>query len=308
VASTVPANGDVNPYGVALVPATIGRLEQGHILVSNFNNHLNQQGTGTTIVDVSPTGAVSLFAEINPAKLPGPCPGGVGLTTALVVLQAGWVIVGSLPTTDGTSATAQPGCLIVLNRAGEPVETFFGSLLNGPWDMTAVETPGGASLFVTNVLNGTQAADSNPKVPGGVVRGGTVVRINLQETATQVPSIESMTIVASGFGERTDPSALVIGPTGVGVSPACGSGHDCKTILGPTAGRVLYVADTVGNRIQAIPNAMDGQPRPGWASPFPRTGLSRPRSGSSWRETATSLWSIAETGSLPSSMRPEPRS
>jgi hypothetical protein len=50
-----------------------------------------------------------VFAEIDASKLPGPCPGGVGLTTALVVLRAGWVIVGSLPTADGTSATAEAG-------------------------------------------------------------------------------------------------------------------------------------------------------------------------------------------------------
>ena len=49
VASTVPANGDVNPYGVALVLRSRGSLVKGHILVSNFNNSANLQGTGTTI-------------------------------------------------------------------------------------------------------------------------------------------------------------------------------------------------------------------------------------------------------------------
>src|ERR1017187_2765023 len=54
VASTVPSNGDVNPYGVAVVPASIGKLVKGHILVSNFNNSANLQGTGTTIMDIAP--------------------------------------------------------------------------------------------------------------------------------------------------------------------------------------------------------------------------------------------------------------
>src|ERR1700712_2179203 len=126
LASTVPANGDVNPYGVAIVPRSKGRLQRGHVLVSNFNNKANMQGTGTTIVDISPDGSVGLFAQISAASLPGPCPGGGGLTTALVVLRAGWVVVGSLPTADGTSATAQAGCLIVLDSNGHPVETFAG--------------------------------------------------------------------------------------------------------------------------------------------------------------------------------------
>jgi hypothetical protein len=45
--------------------------------------------------------------------------------------------VGSLPTTDGTAATAQAGCLLVLDNHGNVAETFYGSLINGPWDMTA---------------------------------------------------------------------------------------------------------------------------------------------------------------------------
>ena len=97
IASTVPANGDVNPYGVAVVPHSTGRLYRGDVLVSNFNNSTNVQGTGTTIVEVSPHGKVFLFAGIKDSY----CPGGVGLTTALVVLRSGWVIVGSLPTQNG---------------------------------------------------------------------------------------------------------------------------------------------------------------------------------------------------------------
>jgi hypothetical protein len=74
IASTIPANGDVNPYGVAVVPRSTGNLRQGNVLVSNFNNAANAQGTGTTIVQVSPNGTVSQFAGISDPA----CPGGVG--------------------------------------------------------------------------------------------------------------------------------------------------------------------------------------------------------------------------------------
>src|SRR5579864_4422949 len=126
VASTIPSNGDLNPYGVARVPTTTGSLTKGNILVSNFNNSMNLQGTGTTIVQITPGGTVTLFAQIDPNKLPGPGPGGVGLTTALVALRTGWVIVGSLATKDGTAKTAKAGCLLVLNNDGQVVETFAG--------------------------------------------------------------------------------------------------------------------------------------------------------------------------------------
>src|SRR6266436_2483493 len=71
LASTVPANGDVNPYGVAVVPNSSGLLTKGNVLVSNFNAKSNLQGTGTTIVQITPDGKTSLFAQLNAATLPG---------------------------------------------------------------------------------------------------------------------------------------------------------------------------------------------------------------------------------------------
>jgi hypothetical protein len=145
VGSTVPANGDVNPYGIAVVPVTKGALVAKNVLVSNFNNVSNLQGTGTTIVEIDPTGGLTVFASLDAGSLPGSCPGGVGLTTALVALRSGFVVVGSLPTTDGTAATAQAGCLIVLNSMGQPVMTLAGNGINGPWDMTALDLDSVAS-------------------------------------------------------------------------------------------------------------------------------------------------------------------
>jgi hypothetical protein len=237
VGTTVPANGDVNPYGVAVVPRSSGRLIQGDVLVSNFNNKANQQGTGTTIVQISPTGAQHLFATISSANLPGGCPGGVGLSTALTVLSRGWVIVGSLPTTDGTSATANSGCLIVLDNNGNVVRSIVGHGINGPWDMTAYDQGGTATLFVTNVLNGALVA--------GPIHGtnqGTVLRLVLSvpRAGQGQPHLVSTMVIGEGFAERTDPAALIIGPTGLGLAP----------------NGTLYVADTLENRIGAIPAAL----------------------------------------------------
>ncbi len=228
IASTVPANGDLNPYGVAVVPRSTGDLHQGNVLVSNFNNAANTQGTGTTIVQVSPGGAVSQFAGISDSA----CPGGVGLTTALVVLRSGWVIVGSLPTQNGSVSGA--GCLIVLDSHGTVRETIAGHGINGPWDMTALDLGGTAELFVTNVLNGTVAAGGN------TVNGGTVLRLLITSGPIGLPHLLAVTQIGSGFPETLNSSALVIGPTGVG--------------LGPNG--TLYVADTLDNRIAAIPNAV----------------------------------------------------
>jgi hypothetical protein len=45
IASTVPRNGDVNPYGTVVVPRTVGALTRGNVLVSNFNNSANLPGS-----------------------------------------------------------------------------------------------------------------------------------------------------------------------------------------------------------------------------------------------------------------------
>jgi hypothetical protein len=249
LATTVPPNGDINPYGIVTVPTSVGNLQANDLLISNFNNKKNLQGTGTTIVQLpqaASTGApgtAPVFAHIRAGDLPGPCPGGIGLTTALAVTRSGFVIVGSLPTTDGTSATAEAGCLIVLNSQGKVVETIAGGPINGPWDMTAVDNGFITTLYVSNVLNGTLGAHGN------VVDEGTVVRIELLTVAGMFPSVLGEDVIATGFPERTDPNALVIGPTGLAIGPNS---------------TTLYVADTLDNRIARIPNAPSRmQPAPG---------------------------------------------
>lgn len=234
LASTVPANGDVNPYGLAMVPSSVGKLQSGALLVSNFNGKSNNQGTGTTIVQVTTSGKLSLFSHITARGLPGSCPGGVGLTTALSVVPGGYVVVGSLPTTNGRSATASYGCLIVLDPNGHPVSTIAGPNIQGPWDMTAATQGSNTSLFVSMVLNG------GPKKGLHAIKNSTVLRIQLSSGAGQPPKVLSQTVIANKIPWRDDPTALAIGPTGVALG----------------ANGTLYLADTLGNRVSAIPQAL----------------------------------------------------
>ncbi len=239
IATTQPHNLDQNPYGIVTVPSSIGSLQRGDLLVSNFNNSANTQGTGTTIVQIPAggnsqvPGSASVFAHIHASKLPGPCPGGVGLTTALGVTRSGFVIVGSLPTTDGQLDTAGAGCLLVLNSHGKVVKTIAGGPINGPWDMTLVDHGDFATLFVTNVENGNVATSPTP------VNKGTVVRIQLLTIPGIKPQVLDERVIATGFPELASSTAVVLGPTGVALSES----------------GTLYVADTEANRIAAIPNA-----------------------------------------------------
>jgi hypothetical protein len=232
--STVPPAGDVNPYGIALVPRSTGLLHAGDLLISNFNGKSNNQGTGTTIDQMTTTGHLSLFASVDAKTLPGACPGGVGLTTALAALPDGYVVVGSLPTTNGKSATAKYGCLIVLDSSGHAVKTIAGPQIAGPWDMTSVTRGSVTTLFVSMALNGGAAKGIH------VIDNSTVLRIRLSSAAGKPPTVLNQQVIANGIPWRNDKAALVIGPTGVALG----------------ANGMLYVADTLVNAITAIPDAM----------------------------------------------------
>jgi predicted lipoprotein with Yx(FWY)xxD motif len=234
VASTVPANGDVNPYGIVFVPTSVGKLQAGQMLISNFNAKEGGQGAGTTIVQVSTAGKVSLFATIDAKTLPGSCPGGVGLTTALNILPGGYVVVGSLPTTNGKSATAKYGCLIVLDNEGKAVETIAGKNIQGPWDSTAESEGSKTTLFVSNALNGGAAKGIH------TIDNSTVLRIELESGVGQTPKVLSETVIANGIPWVDSPEALVLGPTGLALA----------------SNGTLYVASTADNKILAISEAM----------------------------------------------------
>jgi hypothetical protein len=222
IVSTVPANGDLNPYGVAFVPQGFqpgnGPLQPGDILVSNFNNSGNLQGTGITIVRVSKDGAVTLFFTATP---PAPGATGNGLSTALAVLRKGFVIVGSVPSTDGTAATVGPGGLLVIDSAGNLVNTISDPKIQGPWDMTLLDEGNQAIAFVSNVLSGT------------------VVRLDLS-VATNGVTVTKKTVIASGYQHRGDPVAFEVGPTGLVYDPD----RD-----------VLFVASTEDNAVFAVQKA-----------------------------------------------------
>ena len=215
--STVPPNGDVNPYGVAFIPHNFvagGTVHPGDIIVSNFNDSSNTQGTGTTIVRITPDAQTSVFFQGHP---------GLGFTTALGVVRRGFVFVGSVPTTDGTCNTIGQTSLLIIDRNGNQVTTLSDpNLLNGPWDLTIHDQGELAQVFVSNVLSGA------------------VTRINLRIPQHGNPIVEKMTQIASGFGHACNAAAVVVGPTGLAYD---------------AAKDILYVASTSDNEIFAVPNA-----------------------------------------------------
>jgi hypothetical protein len=203
------------------------------VLVTNFNDHNNLQGLGTTIVRFTPASSkLATFASI-PRHLPA-CPGGIGLTTAMTMLKSGWVIVGSLPSEDGTTATKGAGCLLVLDSSGKIASTITGPNINGPWgNMAVIDNGSTATLFVSNTGFDVGAPGQN------VVNKANVVRINLAITPGKPPTVVDQTVIGDGFGQRADKDVFIIGPTGLALG---------------TNG-ALYVSDAINNRISVIRDA-----------------------------------------------------
>jgi hypothetical protein len=239
--TTVTDNGDLNPYAVVIAPVTAGKIRGGDVLVDNFNDSGNLQGTGTTIIDYDPaTRKTSLFARL-PRDL-AQCPGGVGLTTAMTMLKSGWIIVGSTPSTDGTTRTKGNGCLLVLTSEGNVAAVWAGPDINGPWgNIAAADNGATATLFVSMAgfdVPGPELRDPKTGSPPTIDKA-TVLRLRLTIPRGQPPRIAGRTVVADGFGERADKDAFLIGPTGLGLG----------------ADGTLYVSDALGNRIAAIADA-----------------------------------------------------
>jgi hypothetical protein len=189
-------------------------------------------------VQVSPAGKTTLFANVSALPAGQNCPGGIGLTTALGILPGGWVVVGSLPTASGGALPGldPAGCLIVLNDQGTPVETITSKDIVGPWDLAVKSSATSAQLFVSNALGGNTTTDHGVPVTGNC----TVVRLDLDLSATAPPVLTSSTVVGSGYPWRANKAALILAPTGLALG---GNG-------------TLYVADTLTNTVSAIPQAL----------------------------------------------------
>ena len=239
--STITDNGDLNPYAVIVAPVSAGKVAAGDVLVDNFNDVSNLQGTGTTIVDYSPaTRKTTLFAKL-PQHDPR-CPGGVGLSTAMTMLKSGWIIVGSTPSTDGTTRTKGDGCLLVLDPNGNVVTAWSGPNIDDPWgNMATVDDGTTAQLFISMAGFDLQGPNVKDPVTGAppIVRKAIVLRLDLDVPDGKPPVIRRQTVIADGLPEQADFDNFLFGPTGVA--------------LGPDG--TLYVSDGVGNRIVKIPDA-----------------------------------------------------
>jgi hypothetical protein len=206
VGSTVdPTNGDLNPYGLVIAPATAGLITKGDLVVCNFNDGpTNTQGNGTTIIGLHPAAGSKPYRIAQSADLQG--------CNALTMLPD-----------DSISAAGWKSNLNPLVAATGAVGTPFASdIFAGPWGeaYVAATATQPAALYVSNAPGGTTNA------------GGTIDRISLDVDA-QTTFTEIVTGICSGGA----PGAI-FGPAGLTYDPA----NDTLYIVATSSASVIALA------------------------------------------------------------------
>lgn len=141
IGSTVdPINGDQNPYGLAIVPSTMGSLHAGDLMVCNFNNAANVQGEGTTVEVLRP--------------VPGSHPHRFSRSPVL----RGCAALALPPSDNAWIAAYSANDNPILDITGAVLDPLTNPLWNGPFGQAFSGTPGpfgGAAFYETNARTGS---------------------------------------------------------------------------------------------------------------------------------------------------------
>jgi hypothetical protein len=209
IGSTIdPINGDQNPYGLAIAPATAGLITKGDLIVCNFNNASTPaaqggvQGTGTTIVGLHPAAGSKPYRIAQSASLDG--------CDALTLLPD-----------DSISAAAWSATSNPLVSAAGVVATPFADTFAYPWGEAYVAATGAqpAAIYVANAPGGNIAA------------GGTIDRISLDDDAQT-----TFTEIASGFCTSGSPG-MIFGPAGLTYDPS----NDTLYVIDTSSASVIAI-------------------------------------------------------------------
>ncbi len=209
VGSTVdPTNGDLNPYGLAIAPATAGLMTKGDLVVCNFNDGpTNTQGKGSTIVGLHPVAGSKPYHIAQSANLQG--------CNAITMLPD-----------DSISAAGWTSNMNPLVSASGVVGIPFSDTFSGPWGEAFVAATGmqPAAVYVSNA-------------PAGPINaGGTIDRISLD-----VDAQTSFTEIVTGICSGGAPGAI-FGPAGLTYDPA----SDTLYVIATSSASVIAIAGVSG--------------------------------------------------------------
>jgi len=226
VASLIAPDGDRDPFGIAIVPLTMGKLTAGNLLVAEFGNQHGTAAAGTTILQVNPaTGKTSVF--FRGAPVAGPV--GVAINPA-----NDGVWVGDYGRTG--SGTAANDLLIAPNGKIKAVytdtTTHGAASFVGVWGQGVSASDGKISFYYGDAGNASTGTG-----------GGDVVRLtpHPKGPVNGQPVNATYARIATGQGEtpRGGNASIAAGPQGFAFA----------------AGGTLYETNDADNTLYAIPHA-----------------------------------------------------
>lgn len=172
-----PLNGDQNPYGLDVAKADASKIERGDLVVCNFNNAANVQGTGTTIIALHPQLGSTPQRIAQSSTLLG--------CTELALAPDDTIWASAFAANDNP----------ILGSDGSLLTTLPGGPWHGPFGQTFSphHGPFGVAAFYES-----NAAD------------GSIVRININPG----PKF-TFDVIASGFAVNHGVPGSILGPSGL---------------------------------------------------------------------------------------------
>jgi hypothetical protein len=178
IGSTVdPLNGDQNPYGLDIAKASAGAIALGDLVVCNFNDAANVQGTGTTVIALHPQ--------------PGSAPTRIAQDASLLGCDA----LALAPNDNIWAAAFGANDNPIFTPGGALVTTLPGGPWHHPFGQAFAPNPGPFGIAAFYESN---AAD------------GSIVRIDIHPGPTF-----TFDVIATGFAVNGGAPGGILGPSGL---------------------------------------------------------------------------------------------
>ena len=206
---------DVNPYGLDIAKVTAGKIAAGDLIVCDFNNPGNVQGTGTEIVTLHPQ---------------------VGATPQLLVKDhtlMGCNALAAAPTGSIWAAAFKANDNPIVKSDG----TILTAFTNGPWNH-----PFGETFAPPLNQNSVPEFYVSNAGDGSIVRVSVIASQNILQPCTLATCTFEFTVIARNFPVNHGKPGSILAPSGLNYQP---NGDRLYIVDGTN--NALYAIDNVSN-------------------------------------------------------------
>lgn len=179
IGSTVdPKFGQLNPYGLTVAPSTAGDFTKGDLVVCNFNDKKNVQGTGFTVVALHPK------------------PGSKPLLVSSSRTLLGCAALALSPSDDIWASSFVANDVPIISASGKSEGNIKGKPFYHPWGQVYAQPRSGSPVFYVSDAG-----------------AGTIVRINLGSKFTYDVIAKGFAVNHGKPGSIFAPAGLAYDPS-----------------------------------------------------------------------------------------------